>query len=108
MRLILASLLALLPLNVQAQEQEDPTKLLMVTQVCVPLEIAFTTSFRYGETVLFTGNGTQMATQTGEFYEGGMFFLVNQQTGTWSMIYTYEDGTSCLVGNGKGFSPYSQ
>ena len=112
MRSLLASLLlVLLPFSALAQEEQtpeqDPTKFFIITQMCVPFDIAFATSAKYGEKLLFTGNGTQMSTSTGQFYTGGMFFLVNQETGSWSMLYMYPDGNTCLVGNGNNFKPYS-
>lgn len=109
MKYLIISLLALLPFGVFAQEQEqDVTKFFGVTQVCAPFDIAFGTATDKGETLLFRGTAGQLATMDGKLYSSGMFFFVNQQTGNWSMIGVYGDGSACLIANGVGFEPYSE
>lgn len=104
MRLILASLLALLPLTVQAQDTE--TKFFTALQVCAPFDVAFETAMEKGETLLFKGAAGVMSAQDGELYSSQMFFFVNQETGNWSVVGVYGDGTACLLTNGVGFTPY--
>ena len=36
-----------------------------------------------------------------------MMMFVNQDTGTWSLITLYPDGTGCMVATGRDFEPYS-
>jgi hypothetical protein len=40
-------------------------------------------------------------------YNGGMFFFVNQETGSFSIINVYSDGMACLMQSGTGFAPYT-
>jgi hypothetical protein len=53
------------------------------------------------------GEGMSFAAQSGQGFMGGMMFFTNQETGTWSMLQLYGDGTACLVINGRKFAPYS-
>jgi hypothetical protein len=43
----------------------------------------------------------------GETYTGGAMFLVNQVTGSWSLIHLYGDGMACVTAVGTKFEPYS-
>mgnify|MGYP001570089228 CR=1 FL=1 len=61
----------------------------------------------YEEDLLFLGEGMSFAAQSGKGFMGGMMFFTNQETGTWSMLQLFGDGTACLVMNGRGFVPYS-
>jgi len=40
--------------------------------------------------------------------EAHMMLFVNQDTGTWSLIYTFGDGTACIMADGAAFEPYSE
>ena len=61
---------------------------------------------KYKEAMLFTGTGVQFATANGQPFTGGMFFFVNQDTGTYSIINVYGDGMACLMQSGRDFAPY--
>ena len=60
----------------------------------------------YGETSLFTGETVQFDYE-GTPYTGGAMFLVNQDTGTWTLISLYGDGTACVIAVGNNFEPFS-
>ena len=97
-------LLAFVPFA-NAQEQND--KFLLTRQGCDPFaKIIDVMSGKYGEQPLFTGNGLQFGLQ-GQTYTGGAMFLVNQNTGSWSLIHLYADGTACVTAVGTQFEPYS-
>lgn len=64
----------------------------------------------YGETVLFQGMAYQQwiqpSTDTYGVSQYLMEFATNQDTGTWSIVQVYQDGTSCLMATGTAFTPY--
>jgi hypothetical protein len=74
-------------------------------QECIDLILAFQNTKEYGEDLLFTGTGIQQDIQ-GTTYSSNMFFFVNQDSGTWVLLNTYQDGKTCLVNSGFGFTPY--
>ena len=91
------------PATAQQQNQRFIT-----TQACDPvLKMSEIVINKYGETPLFQGGGLQFSAQNGQPYRSSMMFFVNQDTGTWSLVSLYEDGTACMVANGKDFEPYS-
>ena len=90
-----------------AQEQEQ-SKRFITTQACDPvLKMSDVVMNKYGEQPLFQGEGIQFAAPTGQPYKSAMMFFVNQDSGTWSLVSLYEDGTACMVANGRDFEPYS-
>ena len=108
-RLLLACAvsISLLASTAFAQEQEQ-SKRFITTQACDPVEkMSNLVMNKYGEKPLFQGEGLQFAAQTGQPFKSAMMFFVNQDTGTWSLISLYEDGTACMVANGRKFEPYS-
>jgi hypothetical protein len=104
-RLALAFVLGLTyPISTNAQSTE---KFLYTRQGCDPFEkVIDVMTNKYGEQPLFVGEGLQFGMQ-GEKYKGGAMFLVNQDTGTWSLIILYGDGTACVTAVGTQFEPYS-
>ena len=62
---------------------------------------------KYREQPLFKAMGLQFSAQDGKAYAGSMMMFVNQDTGTWSLITLYPDGTGCMVATGREFEPYS-
>ena len=90
--------------TVYAQEK----KYLQTRQECAPIgEMMATVMIDYGETGLFTGNSMVFGLD-GTPYRGGVMFFVNQDTGTWSLMTVYSDGTACLTALGIDFEPYAQ
>jgi len=78
---------------------------LLLKQPCDRADKMFDTIKKYKELMLFTGEGLTFGVQ-GQAYNGGMFFFVNQATGSWSMLQVYKDGMACMIFNGKKFEPY--
>ena len=108
-RLLLACAvsISLLASTAFAQEQNQG-KRFITTQACDPVvKMSNLVMNKYGEKPLFQGEGLQFAAQTGQPFKSAMMFFVNQDTGTWSLISLYEDGTACMVANGRKFEPYS-
>jgi hypothetical protein len=62
---------------------------------------------KYKEQPLFKGKGIQFSSTDGRGYVGSAMMFVNQDTGTWSLITLYGDGTGCMIASGKEFEPYS-
>ena len=79
---------------------------LLLKQPCDRANKMFETIKKYKEIMLFTGEGLTFGVQ-GQAYNGGMFFFVNQDTGSWSMLQVYKDGMACMLFNGKKFEPYT-
>jgi hypothetical protein len=104
-RLALAFCLGLIwTFSANAQSTE---KFLYTRQSCDPFEkIIGVVTGKYGEQPLFIGEGLQFGIQ-GDTYRGGAMFLVNQNTGTWSLLTLYGDGTACVTAVGTEFEPYS-
>jgi phage/plasmid primase-like uncharacterized protein len=90
-----------------AQEQ-NTTKRFITTQACdAVLKITDIVMNKYGESPLFKAKGLQFAAPQGQPFQSDMMYFVNQDSGTWSLIALYPDGTACMVANGKEFEPYS-
>ena len=108
-RLLLACAvsISLLATTAFAQEQNQ-SKRFITTQACDPVvKMSDVVMNKYGEQPLFQGEGIQFAEPTGQPYKSAMMFFVNQDSGTWSLVSLYEDGTACMVANGRDFEPYS-
>ena len=96
--------------NITAFAQDNgntnTAKSFIVKQPCDVLPKMMDIIKSYKEDLLFTGEGMSFAASNGQGYMGGMMFFTNQETGTWSMLQLYGDGTACLVMNGRNFAPY--
>jgi len=90
-----------------AQQEDNTAKVFVAKQPCDVLPNMIEVIKGYKEELLFMGEGMSFAAQSGKGFMGGMMFFTNQDTGTWSMLQLYGDGTACLVINGRGFVPYS-
>lgn len=111
---ILATLLLLFLANTSlAQENTTPLPTpterpaLFMRAPCDPLPTMVETISKYKEELLFIGDGMTFSAQTGQPFNGGMMFFVNQETGTWSMLQLFADGMACMVMNGRKFQPYT-
>jgi hypothetical protein len=91
----------------QDNRTENTAKEFFAKQPCDVLPKMMDVVKGYKEELLFMGEGMSFAAQSGKGFMGGMMFFTNQDTGTWSMLQLYGDGTACLVINGRGFVPYS-
>lgn len=99
----------LLPTIALAQETpKRSAKTFYSTQACDDvMSMTNTVVGKYGEQPLFKGMGIQFsAAENGKGYVGSMMMFVNQDTGSWSLITLYGDGTGCMVASGKEFEPY--
>ena len=104
LRLVLAMVLGL---TTTAIAQEDDKKYLYTRQECQPVATVMGNLVqRYNETALFTGEGLQF-NYDGTPLTGGAMFLVNQTTGSWTLIILYGDGTACITAVGTQFEPYT-
>jgi len=93
--------------SVASAQEPQNNKFLYTRQGCDPfVEVVEVVSGKYGEEPLFVGEGLQFGTN-GQPYTGGAMFLVNQNTGSWSLIHLYGDGTACVTAVGTGFTPYT-
>lgn len=104
-------LLGLLGSPAVAQETQTPTySILYTSHVCDTYEnIVGWIEGEFKEEILFRGVGTatyEDQTSYGEL-DGVMQYFVNQDTGTWSMVYVFEINKVCIMASGINFQPYS-
>jgi len=104
-RLALAFCLGL-TFSISANAQESGKKYFMTRQECEPALDMMEVIMKYDEKPLFTGTGMQFSYQ-GQPFTGGVMFFVNQDTGTWSLMMLYGDGTACMTAIGTEFKPYT-
>lgn len=91
-----------------AQSIDNDKKYFSVRQECEPFEKMYQQVTQgWGEKPLFIGQGLQIS-QTGEPFTGGSMFFVNQDSGSWSLVTLYQDGTACMTSAGTNFQPYSE
>jgi len=113
MKLLLAGAIALLPVISVAQENpkalKSPTaRTFFATHACDNvMTMTDLVVGKYREQPLFKAMGLQFSAQDGKAYAGSMMMFVNQDTGTWSLITLYPDGTGCMVATGREFEPYN-
>jgi hypothetical protein len=70
----------------------------------------FTVS-EFNEAPLFKGIGFPVyydAAGVKSETEAYAVLFVNQDTGTWSLIYAFGDDTACIIADGAAFEPYSE
>lgn len=94
----------IIPKTVDPKTQQSPAVILR--QPCGRADKMFETIKRYEELMLFTGEGLTFGVQN-QVYNGQMFFFVNQNTGSWTVLQVYKNGMACMIFNGKNFEPYS-
>jgi hypothetical protein len=86
--------------------QEDTSKQFYTMNGCDRWDKVATKMAKYEETVLATGSIVQFHA-SGQPFAGHMLFQVNQDTGTWTLVSLWNDGTACVVAVGKEFTPFS-
>jgi hypothetical protein len=94
---------------VAAQEGAQPQQLphLLTRSACdIAPNMLTLIKERYGEDLLFMGEGMTFEARSGQAMNGGMMFFVNQETGTWSVLQLFGDGVACMLMNGRNFMPY--
>lgn len=104
-RLTLAFLLGLTAISAMAQDQSE--KSFIAIQFCGPTNSLFDTAKKYQEQLLFVGIGSNFAAVDRVPYTSQMFMFANQDTGSWSLINVYPDGTACMAQSGQNFMPYT-
>lgn len=104
-KLGLAFIMCLVPCIVSAQS--STAKTFITQQPCNTFDEILKTVTRYGEQSLFVGTGMIIgAGDPPKPFTGGAIFFVNQDTGTWTLVSLYADGTACIAANGTDFEPY--
>lgn len=103
---MLRSLLMLILATPAVAQEAD--KYFYTRQQCGPaVEMMQDAVIGYNELALFTGTGLAFSVE-GTPYQGGSMFFVNQDTGTWTLLTLYGDGTACITALGTDFEPYTQ
>ena len=98
--------LALVVINpFTAGAQEAQSKKFITQQICEPVMQMMTNIAEYQEEPLFEA-ATITQHVNGEWFEGKSMMFVNQETGTYSFITLYPDGTGCMQAVGNKFQPY--
>lgn len=102
--------LLLLP-TIALSQQETPNtsaKTFYGKQACDSVfSMTDTVVGKYKEQPLFKGMSIQFSSIDSKGYIGSAMMFVNQDTGTWSLVALYPDGTGCMIASGKKFEPYS-
>ena len=102
--LLVAVLVATVALAQEAAPQD--TKYFYTRQECKPVaELMEETIGLYVEKALFTAKNMSFS-YDGTAFTGGAMFVVNQSTGTWTLMIMYADGTACVAGAGTEFEPF--
>jgi hypothetical protein len=99
-------MLALTVLPTIASAQDSTLRYFYTRQDCAPAIEMLRNVSVYNEEPLFVGEGGVVGAD-GELFTGGSMFFVNQDTGTWSLMTLYPDGTACMTAFGSNFEPYT-
>ena len=92
----------------QLKPKEDTQQMsLLLRAPCSTIVEMTETVKKYKEELLFSGTGLTFSAQTGQPYNGGMFFFTNQDTGSWTLLQAFGDGMACMIMNGRNFQPYT-
>ena len=108
----LALALVVVPTVVSAQEapqrpQSPTAKQFIAVQDCDDVIKIMETISKYTENPLFEAQTITQSANNGQWYEGKSMMFVNWETGTYSFVTLYPDGTACMTAVGKEFQPYS-
>lgn len=98
--------LALTLLPTVSLAQENNLQYFYTRQDCAPVIEMIDNISSYNETPLFTSEAAVVGSD-GKLYTGSGMFFVNQDTGTWSLVTLYADGTACMAAFGSKFEPYT-
>lgn len=107
----LALALVVTPFTAGAQEapstpsEQQTTKTFIVAQPCSDVAVIMQTISKYQEEPLFQTTTLSQHT-SGRWFEGSSMMFVNWQTGTYSFVTLYPDGTACMQAVGTNFKPY--
>jgi len=106
--------LVLLSIVAPASAQEEPQpqqpltgpRLFYVQQQCDSVQQLMTNIAKYTENPLFESTVISQHV-SGEWFQGRGMMFVNPDTGTFSFVVLYPDGTACMQAVGNRFEPYS-
>lgn len=87
--------------------EEGQNKMVLLRAPCAPFTEMLATVKKYNEKLLFTANGITFSAQLGTPYSGGLFFYVNQETGSYTILQVFADGMACMLVNGRNFDPFT-
>ena len=105
--LVLAVLGLCIATTAFAQEQKTPTaKQFIAVQACDDVIKIMDTIAKYTENPLFQAQTITQNANNGQWYNGKSMMFVNWETGTYSFVTLYPDGTACMQAIGKEFRPY--
>jgi len=62
---------------------------------------------KHGEEILGSGDLLLREATKGMFHRAEMLLTLNIESGSWSIIGVFPDGTGCLVTSGTKFKPYT-
>lgn len=80
----------------------------VANQICDTPEAIFEFVMPYEEEPLFMGTG-YVTNNNGDEYSGNTMFLVNQDSGTWTLLNFYDNNTmACIIASGYEFSPVTK
>jgi len=107
MKKLILSILLLIPVSVTAEQklfQEAP-------HICDDVAVIKSKLEKYNEKPLFTGFSIARWVDDKSGKEGKsdyvMLFLVNQTTGTWTILQLYkDDNMACIAAAGNAFTPF--
>jgi hypothetical protein len=106
LRFTLAFILCLAAPIVSAQEPPQDKRFFAMQSCDGVLKMTDLIMRKYGEQPLFRGEGMQFHA-SGQMYTSEMMYFVNQESGSWSLVALYNDGTACMIANGRSFEPYN-
>ena len=87
--------------------QDSQNRMLLLRAPCAPFTEMIATVKKYDEKLLFTANGLTFSAQLGTPYSGGLFFYVNQEIGSYTILQVFADGMACMLVNGRNFDPFT-
>ena len=102
-------LLSILLLMSTPAYAEDSYYYMYTSHLCdTPKKIFNFIETKYNEKLLFTGWGlaTYKDPTSNLERDAPMMFFVNQTTGTWSLVYIFNNDSACVMETGQMFEPY--
>lgn len=88
------------------QPQSPTARQFIAVQSCDDVIKIMDTIAKYTENPLFQAQTITQSANSGEWYEGKSMMFVNWETGTYSFVTLYPDGTACMQSIGREFKPY--
>ena len=106
MRNLVLAVLGLIIIATTATAQENQPKQFIAVQACDDVIKIMETISKYTENPLFEAQTITQSATNGQWFEGKSMMFVNWETGTYSFVTLYPDGTACMQAIGKEFQPY--